>query len=104
MRPSEDTIQRLKAEHGELYELEVRGYAVLFRPPRRAEYRRFRALALDEQKRAEALERLTRDCVVWPTPEEFDALLERLPALGEVIGAKLVELAGAMEEVEIKKL
>ncbi len=104
MRPDERTIERLKAEHGEVYLLEAAGVAVVARPPSRAEYRRFRARALDEKNRADALEALTRACVVWPEQAEFDTLLEQKPALAEVFGAKLLELAGAVEEAEIKKL
>jgi len=104
MRPDDSTIQRLKAEHGEVYLVESGGVAVVVRPPRSPEYKRFRSLVMDEKRRPDALERLTRDCVVWPDPEELDALLERRPALAEVVGGKLLELAGAAEEVEIKKL
>lgn len=97
-------VDRLKAEHGEVYLVRAAGAEVVVRPPRRAEYRRFRALVMDESRRADALERLVRDCTVHPAPEELDDLLERKPALAEVVGAKLLELAGAQEEAEIKKL
>lgn len=104
MRPGDDVIERLRAEHGEIYQLEAAGEAVIARPPTRAEYRRFRAKVLDEKGREAALETLTRACVVWPDTSAFDALLERKPALAEVFGAKLLELAGAVEEAELKKL
>lgn len=104
MRPDKETIERLKAEYGEVYLVEVGEAGVIVRPPTRAEYRRFRALAIDEKKRADAVERLVRDCVLWPDADGLDELLERRPALTEVIGGELLKLAGFAEEVEIKKL
>ncbi len=104
MRPGDDVIERLKAEHGEVYLVEAGDVGVIVRPPTRAEYRRFRALAMDEKKRADAVERLARDCVLWPDADGLDELLERRPALTEVVGGELLKLAGFAEEVEIKKL
>ncbi|UZX16560.1 hypothetical protein KQ693_05890 [Thermus sp. PS18] len=104
MRPDEQTLERLRAEHGEVYWVEAAGVGLVVRPPRRAEYRRFRAMTLDPERRGDATERLVRDCVVWPSPEELDRILETRPALADAVASRLLELAGAVEEVQLKKL
>lgn len=104
-RIADDVIQKLKAQHGdELHQLTAAGLIFIARPPTRADYLRFTEMAADAKKRARAVEMLTRACIVYPEPDDFDALLERKPGLATSLGGELVELAGAVEEVEVKKL
>ncbi|HEX2863663.1 MAG TPA: hypothetical protein VHN99_03775 [Deinococcales bacterium] len=98
-------VEQLKAEHGDTLKLlKAAGETVVVRPPRKVEYERFRDASFDEKKRARALEQLVREAVVHPSRDEFDALLQRKPALSEVFGARVIELAGAAVEAEVEDL
>ncbi len=95
----------LKAKHslgaGELAILESNGESVAVRKPTRGEWKRFKAMASDEKKRSGAGEALFRDCCIFP--DDVEALLERLPAIGEMGAAQALKLAGADDEAEVKK-
>lgn len=97
-------IEKLKAEHGEVYALEAAGASVVVRPPTRAAMKRFFNLSSREDRRYEALEALLQDCVVHPAPADLAALLERKPGLVAPFGEKLVSIAGATEEADFRPL
>jgi len=97
-------IEKLKAEHGEVYLLEAAGVGVVVKAPTRASMKRFMALASREDRRYEALEALLRDSVVWPEAGELATILERKPGLVAPFGEQLVRLAGATEEAEFRAL
>lgn len=110
---SDDEKQRLidasRATHGRVIVLEAPGdewdpdvFVIAKRPPR-GEWKRYRAMLFDETDRPNALETLTRACVVYPPPSEFAAMLLEQPALAEQLGNKLTEAAGSGREVESKK-
>lgn len=98
------TIDKLKAEHGEIYAVETAGVTIVVRPPSRAAFRRFADRAADSNGRYLAMETLLRDCVVWPTLPELDALLERKPGIAAPIAERLVQLAGAAQEADFRPL
>lgn len=104
MQPDAKTIEKLKAEYGEIYLVSAAGVSVIIRPPSREAFRRFNAMAARESQRYEALETLVRDCVVWPGQAELSALLEKKPGLVAPIAEKAIELAGAVQEVEFRPL
>jgi hypothetical protein len=97
-------IEKLKAEHGEVYLLEAAGASVVVRPPSRAAMKRFFNLSSREDRRYEALEALLQDSAVYPEPAELARLLEKKPGLVAPFGEKLVALAGATEEAEFRPL
>lgn len=97
-------IDKLRAEHGEVYLLQAAGVEVAVKPPSRAAMKRFFNTASREDRRYEALEALLLDCVVHPSPTELAAILERKPGLVAPFGEKLVSLAGATEEAEFRSL
>jgi hypothetical protein len=100
-----DKITELKSKHGgELHLLVAAGEYCIATTPSPAQYQQFKDYAADDRKRTHALETLTRACVVYPDPAGLDVLLERKPGLATSFGGKLTELAGAVEEVEAKKL
>jgi hypothetical protein len=96
-------IDKLKAEHGEVFLVDVCLTMVAFKRCSRGEYKRFRAAVTDERKKADALETLARACVVYPEPKEFDQFLDKYPAAADVIGSKVLEVAGAVEAEAAKK-
>ena len=71
----------------------------VIRSPKRSEYKQFRSQVHNEARKAEATEILVRQLVIYPTPGEFDALMEDWPALCDGCGGTLNALAGA-EQVE----
>jgi len=98
----------LRATHGPgLYVVESdEGDEVVFRKPTPQEYRRFKATALDENKRMHADDNLVRDVVVFPDPKsaEFTELTTRLPALATALSKSILKAAGYTEGLEARKL
>jgi hypothetical protein len=96
----------LEGKYGDLRGLKhnSKPLAVLLREPKLAEYKRYRAGALNERSRPEAQELLFRQLCVWPeTPGEVQQLLERWPGCPEactVIIEKLTGLTGAEQGKE----
>lgn len=74
----------------------------VFRKPTRAEYKRFRSMASNPSQQADAQEVLARSCVVYPTPVDFDALLEEYPAIAEACGGALGKLVGLAVDDSVK--
>lgn len=97
-------IDKLKAEHGEIYAVGIAGTTIIVRPPSRAAFRRFADKAAGDSGRYAAMENLLRDCVVWPPLAELDALLERKPGIAAPIAERLVQLAGAAQEADFRAL
>lgn len=99
-------IEKLKAEHAgiDLRLMSADGFTAVFKAPPWPEWKRFRALYMDAARRPDALETLCYGCLVYPSAEEFRAMLGRKPALAESWGAKLVAAAGPEQEGIEKKL
>lgn len=105
MEIPQEALDQAKATHGEVFRLDHDEASVLVRPPKRAEYRKFKATILGNQAAAaDALETLLREVVVYPAPEAFDAMLDRWPGLSETFGQKVLEIAGVSEQATLKKL
>lgn len=100
----ERIIDEVKQKHGEVFLVAHAGREFLFRRATRGEWKRFRTAIFDERKRADALEQLVRSVIVHPSAEDFDAMLEKFPALGETIGEQVTEVAGGGKADEAKKL
>lgn len=80
--------------------LSADGDTVVVAPPSRAQWRRFKSMASDDRKRPDALEMILRDCLMHPAAPAFESMLDMRPALIEVFGEQVLELAGAGLEVE----
>jgi hypothetical protein len=98
-------LEDLKAKHGEVVVLsdEETGTEIVVRKPPRAAYKRFRSMAFDPKKQADAAESLMVDCVVHPSNDAWNALLDVYPALAETFAPEVLKLAGASQSVEAKK-
>lgn len=79
-------------------------FEVIVVSPDEAEFQEFKDAIADEAKSSRANPMLTRACVVYPPAADLDLLLQRKPGLGTSFGLKLQELAGAVKEVQAKKL
>lgn len=86
-------LEQARAEHGDVFELSEGGETVLVKRPNRGDYRRFRADRQDDKRRAVALEALFEACLVFPKLDDFEPILDRKPALADVLGGKLLEIA-----------
>lgn len=103
-----EKIEELRALHGRIEVVEGRKpaatagnpdpatpWAVVYKKPSRATYKRFRAMSHRPESIADAQEMLARACCVWPeTAAGFDALLEDFPGIPEGSGKALGDLAG----------
>jgi hypothetical protein len=78
-----DEFKDLETKHKRIGRLKSKSGAweVVFRKPTRAEFKQFRSRAHNPAQKAEAQEILARQCVVFPSREAFDALLEDYPAI-----------------------
>ena len=101
----QETIAKVKAERGagglELHVLEAAGNAVIVRTPSSGIWDAFQEAR--DKVGTRALRQLLCDCVVYPESAEVLGMLDRRPALANVFGAKLLELAGLEEEAKAKK-
>lgn len=77
---------------------------VVLRRPTVAEYGRFKSAALDEKRRATAVEALVSQCVVYPAPDAYEAIRAAAPALPDELGGRLLEHCGAQMAVEVEQL
>lgn len=96
--PTQEQIDALKAQHGDLRRVKTKRGDVIVRGPDQGEWRRFRAESGDAKKKAQSVETLVRACVVHPAAPAFSAMLDRAPALVETLAESVLELAGLEEE------
>jgi hypothetical protein len=97
-------IDKLRAEHEDCKLIKTNGLEIVVKRPNRGEYKRFMKSVSSERDKADAIETLVLDCVVHPTRKEFDALLNKLPALCEELGEHVLELAGLSGKAQAEKL
>lgn len=100
-------LEELRAKHPRLRVVEHADVgSIVVRPPTRQEYRKYKILAVsdDKQENAIAQETLILDCVIHPTREDFVKLLDTYPGLDSykpLINA-VKELMGQVESTEGK--
>jgi hypothetical protein len=107
LRIDDDKRSELRGTYGSVWIVETDdGDEIAFRKPTPQEYRRFKATALDENKRMHADDNLARDVIVFPDPksEEFRQLFERLPALPTALSKAILKAAGYVDGLEARKL
>lgn len=95
-----EKLTEIREKHPRAVALTACGETVVAVPPSRQVWRRFKLCITDDRKKPDAFEILLRDCVVYPDAHGLEALLDRMPALAEVFGDAVAELAGAGMEVE----
>lgn len=101
---SEEELKTLEDTHKRVAHIVGKNNAweIVLRKPTRAEYKRFRSMATNETQKADAQETLARSCVVHPTREAFDALLEDYPAAADACASSIMELVGLVTEESTK--
>ncbi len=100
---NEEKLQQLRAEHGDIYELEAGEHTVYVRMPTSPEFDRFQATAADQKMAAKATAQLVRDCLIHPSKDEWAAIVAKKPGMPLAIGSAVLKLTGATLEVEAKK-
>lgn len=102
-----EKIAELKAAHPQgLALVEMDGVSVVFRPPSRAAYDKWRDGSVAEPKsQSEYARELCQGCLVYPSFEDFMSIIDREPAVlcGEMLDACAM-LAGRMKSYSVKKL
>lgn len=93
---TEEQLKELETTHRRIARVADRNgqWEVVFRPPNRGEYKQFRAKLHNDALKADATEWLARACVVYPSREAFDALLNDYPGITDACGDAIGELAG----------
>lgn len=102
---SDETIAEVKAKHAgaDLRLLDAGGEQIIVKVPNRGEWKRFRTM-LTSGDATVASETFVQGCLVYPSTAELGAMLERLPALGQVFAERLAAMAGAGRDATEKKL
>lgn len=105
-KPTPEIIAELKAEHGEIYQIDAREFdkTIIVKKPDRHVYKRYRKDGMDDDRRHTALQQLVDDVIVWPPQAEFQAMTDDLPGLYNTFGNEIARLAGLSREVDSKKL
>ena len=96
-----EQLAELQKLHGRIEHLKGAGDAweCVFKKPDRGAWKRFRQLASKPDTQSEAQEMLALACVVYPSREAFDSLLNDYPAIPEACAGRLGALAGiALDE------
>lgn len=99
----EDVFQALEAQYGEIVEVETKGGPCAFRPCNRSEYDRYQSLIFEKKTQSKAAEVLVRATVVYPSKDEFNAILDKYPFTVSTCFSAVAEQSGLIMEPEVKK-
>lgn len=107
---TDEQLKTITAKVRETYEGELKylkledGTEVIIRPATRAEMNRFDDMTSDPKRRSKAGSVLVRACVLYPSSDAFEQLLEKKPAVVHGIFDRVTELSGAANVAEEKNL
>lgn len=99
-----EVVADLKSKYGEVHLLGNEFGVAVFRVPKLTEWQRYRDERANPQASGVALRHLVNMCRVWPEAVEFKALIDGRPAMIDVFGGELLEIAGAKSATIVKKL
>lgn len=77
---------------------------IIVRSPTPAIYRKMKAKGKDERSALDANETFVRDCLAWPDPKAYSALVEQYPGINDTFANRLADLALAVKESEVVPL
>ena len=87
-----------------IFDLKKSVVSLIVRTPDEVSYRRMQETMADDRKKAgDALRQIALANVVHPAPDVVLDLFRRKPALPNIIANRLLDLAGADEEIELGK-
>lgn len=100
LKVTEERIAELKRQHPELHLVEISrvdaDLIVVAATPEQ-----FRSFLEASGSKQDAYEALAQACLVFPSAEDYDELLDAHPGVGVTVGAHLEELAGLSERVKV---
>ena len=101
---TEDQIAEFETTHNRIAHVigKDKAWEVVVRKPTRSEFKRFKAMVHNPSQAPDAMEHLIRTCVVYPSRDALDALLEDFPALPAAFDSQLAELVGAAADETVK--
>lgn len=113
MRPSEEELADLEAEHGAVYQVPFGSddeaptlanaeHVFVIRRPKRAAFERFERDCLDPKRQIVALRNLAVDCIVWPAKEQREEVYEDFPGAAMLCAGEAASL-GRGDAVERAK-
>ena len=104
--PTDVQVAEAKLKNGgaELHQLSYSDGAVIAKRPSKVDWERLQTEVAEPARRLVALSNFTLSCVIWPDPPALDGLFADRPALLARLAEALSNLAGASEEVRVKKL
>lgn len=100
---SDTQIDELREKHGDIRVIGTMLGDCVFATPTRPNCKRFSSMLSDDKRKADAVEFLVRSCVVHPSREEFEAMLDEKPGILWTCAPPVQELAGFSSEPEVKK-
>lgn len=74
-------MAELEKVHGEVVAVKTAAGPAAFRVFKRQEYQRFNSMLVDDKKKHMALEYIALACCVYPSPEQFQAMVDRKPGI-----------------------
>lgn len=92
---SEDQLDEWESKYRHIAHLmgEDGAWEAVYRIPTRLELKAFRGRAHDDKNKADAVEVLARQCVLFPPKEVFPSLLEEFPGIPEASVQSFMDLA-----------
>lgn len=101
---NQKTIDEVKSKNpgAEIHRLDAGEVSVLVKAPDDAQWSSFSDAK--EKSNSRAFKQLVRDCLLWPTDDEYLDLLKTKPALSNLFGIELMGIAGLKEEATSKKV
>lgn len=100
---TDETLQKLKAEHGSVLHLGNEFGEAVFRVPSDTEWQRFQDELADQETRGAAMKPLVIACCVYPEPPRFLDMIKRRPGLVATFGGEIVDFAG-VKKVTVRKI
>lgn len=99
----EETLEKLRGEHGEVWVIETSQGPVVFRAPTAGEFKRCKAATQDPKRAADADMILAQDVVVHPDKDAWRAMLVKRPGLAIKVAADALAIAMDDEVTSAKK-
>lgn len=102
-RISDEKFAELESAHGEIVAVHTVLGECAFKRPSRADYKRYMSLLFNEKTRDQAQEVIVRACVIHPSKDEFNKMLDTAPGIATSCSGPVLELAGQVAEPEVRK-
>lgn len=99
---SQQQIDELKAQHGQVVVVSTVEGDCAFRVPTRAEYTRYSEYLFREATRHRAPDTLVQSVVVYPSPDDFAAAVDRHPGIVTTCVGPVLTLAGVDTDADTK--